>query len=121
MNVVVQSCDSGIFMDKISAKKERQRFIHTFISCDDWSWAAQISPSGRFPHSVFSGAFLRNLGLVGSAETTDGTLEEHVNFLKLNTSDIILIVRFLDVLFTDFVDRSFSQTPTATNCLRIGI
>ncbi|KAK0511307.1 hypothetical protein JMJ35_005880 [Cladonia borealis] len=118
VNVVVQSCDSGIFMDKISAKKERQRFIHTFISCEDLSWAAQISPSGRFPHSVFSGAFLRSLGLVGSAETTDWTLEEHINFLKLNTSDIALIVRFLDVLFTDFVDQSFSQTPTATNLAR---
>ena len=118
VNVVAQSCDSGIFMDKIHAKKERKRFSHTFIRCDDWSWAAQISLSGRFPHSGFSGAFLRNLGLVGAAGTTDETLEEHINFLKLNTSDIGLIVRFLDVLFTDFVDRSFSQTPTATNLAR---
>ena len=118
VNVVVQSCDSGIFMDKISAKKERQRFIHNFISCDDLSWAAQISPSGRFPHSVFSGAFLRSLGLAVSAETTDWTLEEHTNILKLNTSDIALMVRFLDVLFTDFVDQSFSQTPTSTNLAR---
>ena len=118
VNVVVQSCDSDIFMDKISVKKERKRFIHTFIMCDDWSWAALISPSGRFPHFVFSGGFLRNLGLVGSAERTDWTLEEHINFLELNTSDIRLIARFLDVLFTDFIDRSFSQTPTATNLAR---
>ena len=118
VNVVVPSCGSGIFMDKISAKKERRRFIHTFIMCDDWSWAAQISPSGRYPHSVFSGAFVRSLGLVGSAERTDWTLEGHMNSLQLNSSDIRLIAGFLDVLFTDFVDRSFSQPPTATHLAR---
>ena len=132
VNVVVQSCHSGIIMDKISAKKQRQRFVHTSSSSNELSWAAQISPSGRFRNSVFSGAFLRSLGLAVSAETTDWTLEGHINFLKREgrsrppteanpqhyTSDIALITRFVDALFTDFVDRSFSQTSTATNVAR---
>ncbi len=132
VNVVVQSCHSGIFMDKISAKQQRQRFVHTSSSSKELSWAAQISPSGRFRNSVFSGAFLRSLGLAVSSETTDWTLEGHINFLRREgrgepgtkanpqhyTSDIALITKFVDVLFTDFVDRSFSQTATATNVAR---
>lgn len=132
VNVVVQSCHSGVFMDKISAKNQRQRFVHTSSSSNELSWTAQISPSERFRNSVFSGAFLRSLGLAVSPETTDWTLEGHINFLKREgrgepgtkanpqhyTSDIVLITKFVDVLFTDFVDRSFSQTTTATNVAR---
>ena len=120
VNVVVQSCDAGVFMDKISVKEQRRRFVHTSSS------SIQTSPSGRFRNSVFSGAFLRSLGFAMSSGTTAWTLDGRINFLKpgamtnsqRSTFDSALITKFMDVLFTDFVDRGFSQTTTATNVAR---
>ena len=119
VNVVAQSCDAGVFMNHISVKEQRQRFVHTASS------SIQRSPSGRFRNCVFSGAFLRSLGFGVSSETTGWTLDGHIVFLKPDamanaqpsTSDSALINKFVDVLFTDFVDRGFSQT-TATNLAR---
>lgn len=100
VNVVVQNCDSGVFMDEIGVKGERKRFVHTDSS------SREMSPSGRFGNCVFSGAFLRSLepGAMANAHPS--------------TSDSALITRFVDVLFTDFVDRTFTLTTTATKLAR---
>ena len=100
VNVVVQSCDSGVFMDKIGVKGERKRFVHTDSS------SGEMSPSGRYRNCVFGGGFLRSLEPGAMANP------------RHCTSDIALITKFMDVLFTDFVDRAFSQTTTTTNLAR---
>ena len=74
--------------------------------------------------SVFCGAFLNSLGIAHDPQTRDGwTLQAHIaNVARegksssgTETSDfqactnLDVVTRFIDVLFTEFIDFSFSQ------------
>ncbi len=54
LNIILQSCQSGSFVNNFSARGERKRFVHTSVD--------PRSPSGRYRNSKFSGAFLESLG-----------------------------------------------------------
>ncbi|KAM0797606.1 hypothetical protein BDR22DRAFT_824051 [Usnea florida] len=98
------------------------------------SYPASRSPSGRFRNSKFSGAFLRSLGFAHHPRTKDSwSPDAHIAFAAregrsnvpsqadpqaYESADMELISRFIDVLFTDYVDLSFSQaTQTARRVL----
>ncbi|KAK4696666.1 hypothetical protein P7C71_g1305, partial [Lecanoromycetidae sp. Uapishka_2] len=127
VNLVVQSCQSGIFTDKIQAANQQERYVHVSASAYQSSWADLRSPSGNYRNSVFSGAFLRNLGYAVDQSATARTLEGHIAFVaregKDNPNDptakatpqnytkLNITTPFLDVLFTQFVDRGFVTAP----------
>ena len=125
VNVVIQSCYSGAFADRIQALNQPQRFVHTSSQANQTSYPDSRSPSGRFRNSRFSGAFLRSLGFAHDPSTKDNwSPDAHTAFVTregktiipkianpqaYQSADIGLISRFIDVLFTDYVDLSFSQ------------
>ena len=125
VNVVIQSCYSGAFADRIQALNQPQRFVHTSAQAGQTSYPDSRSPSGRFRNSRFSGAFLRSLGFAHDPSTKDNwSPDAHTAFVSregktmiptlanpqaFQSADIGLISRFIDVLFTDYVDLSFSQ------------
>ena len=125
VNVVMQSCCSGSFADRIQALNQPQRFVHTSAQAGQVSYPDSGSPSGRFRNSRFSGAFLRSLGFAHNPSTKDSwspdahiafaaregrsTSPVQVNPQAYKSADVELISRFIDVLFTDYVDLSFSQ------------
>ena len=125
VNVVIQACHSGAFADRIQARNQPQRFVHTSSQEDQLSYSDSRSPSGRFRNSRFSGAFLRSLGFAHDPSTKDNwSLQSHIAMVAREgkpphpaqsnpqahqSADIGLISRFIDVLFTDYVDLSFSQ------------
>ena len=125
VNVVMQCCYSGAFADKIQALNQPQRFVYTSAQAGQVSYPDGRSPSGRFRNSKFSGAFLRSLGFAHDPRTKDSwSPDAHIAFAAREgrssvssqvdpqahkSADMELISRFVDVLFTDYVDLSFSQ------------
>ena len=126
VNVIVQSCHSGSFVETIKAKNQNQGLVHTSSQHAQSSYSARLSISGRFRNSQFSGAFLQSLGFAVDPDTSNWTLEGHINWVKRvgkgsgddpdalanpdhHIKDVALVTKFVDVLFTDFVDRKFIQ------------
>ena len=129
VNVVIQSCRSEAFADKIQALNQPQGFIHPSLGARLMSDSDIRTPSSRFTSSRFGGAFLRNLGLAHDPRTKlDWSPDAHAVLLQkeektidpwlanprdYRSADMGLVSRFIDVLFTDYVDLSFSQANQA--------
>jgi hypothetical protein len=126
VNVVVQACHSGIFVDKIKATNQRQRYIHSSTSADQPSFTDTLSPSGRWRNSIFTGAFLSSLAIAVDKETKSWTLQGHKKYMgreektkqsdpsdrttdaepQVYTGDTKLFDEFLSVLFTEYLAKS---------------
>ncbi|KAK3171489.1 hypothetical protein OEA41_003573 [Lepraria neglecta] len=128
VNVVVQSCMSGSFINRIKAHNQPKRCVHTSAQATAKSYTDAISGSGRFRNSKFSGTFVRSLGFAYDEQTKQPkpwSLKYHIDHvlqegktLPINEPqahiDLDLLSRFMDILITDFVDYSFtSGTQTA--------
>ncbi|MCJ1279753.1 hypothetical protein MMC21_007577 [Puttea exsequens] len=71
VDVVVQACYSGTFVDEIKAYNQPKRYVHSSAPNNVASRSDIRSPSGRFSNSKFSGAFLASLGEI--APSTRGS------------------------------------------------
>ncbi|KAL2042091.1 hypothetical protein N7G274_005279 [Stereocaulon virgatum] len=126
VNVIVQSCHSGAFVETIKAKNQKLGLIHTSSQQTQSSYPARLSISGRHRNSQFSGAFLQSLGFAVDPDASDWTLEGHINWVKRvgkgsgdkpelvadpqhHITDLALVTNFVDVLFTECNIRNFIQ------------
>lgn len=124
VNVIVQSCSSGSSVDRISARHQHQRFVHASSQTDQSSYTDARSPSGRYRNSVFTGGFLKSLVHASRPAAKDNwTLQAHHAFVARegksrpptpadpqHWTNIDYLNRFIDVIFTDYVEVSFTQT-----------
>ena len=120
INIVLQACKSGAFIEKIQARNQPNRFAHTAASNQN-SFSERRAPSDRNRNSPFSGAFLSSLDMARdgrewsmqdhtrlvldegrSGPTTPQTTPEHYTTTQLHDA-------FIDVMFNDYVDLSFTQ------------
>lgn len=131
LNVILQSCKSGSFAHKFSAHDQRQAFIYSSVDALSPSTSDVRSPSGRYRNSKFSGAFLESLGFAHkNGRSTSWSLQDHLEKVERegqsssrpnpggpidrhapqhSIKGIDLLTKFIDVLFNDYVDLSFTE------------
>ena len=131
LNVILQGCKSESFAHKFSAHDKRQAFVHSSVDALSPSTSDVRSPVGRYRNSKFSGAFLESLGFAHkNGRSTSWSLKDHLEKVeregqissRQNPGDpmdrhapqhsikgIDLLTKFIDVLFNDYVDLSFTE------------
>lgn len=126
LNIILQSCKSGSFAQKFSAHDQRKVFVHSSVEALSPSTSDVRSPSGRYRNSKFSGAFLESLGLAHkNGRSTSWSLKDHLEKVEKEgqsysgstnhhapqhfVQGVDLLTQFMDVLFNDYVDLSFTE------------
>lgn len=121
LNLIVQACESGTFVDTIRARNQHHYYVHSSTTADKASDPDENSPRGRFRNSVFTGAWIKSLKLARDPATSKPwCLEDHIRYVAnvggppraspQSWTNIDLLTRFTDVLFADYVAFSFDQT-----------
>jgi hypothetical protein len=128
VNIVIKSCHSGAFADKLSMEGQLHRYVHTSAAVDQLSWADRRSPSGRFRNSAFGAAIVKTFSFMKEPpkkmKVEQWSIENQKEFVEKEIgpknvyqnrpgnpqlyTDLDLQTTMADIIFHDYVDISLN-------------